>query len=358
MPSSTSNSKRAGRSWRIGLVFCSAFLGLAVLGLEIGHRYPSSCWRGGLPPFSKEDEYIVSEAYTDRSNDLYSYYYDIGSVMAEVKKAEILIVGDSMPFFAFRNPTLLDFGKRTDLRIYSLAMEYGGGINLAGPLIRRHHLRPRLLIVSGNHFFSSGSNPYDRETVRMGAWRARSMVVQGDISWAFRRWMHPLFPRFSFGKMFGAAPVVLYRSRQNGCLSMENFVHSRVPVSEKSTAQEVLTEEEMSIAMDFKREMEAQGTQILLTSIPYGTDELDRLERWVPDPERRRLIANAVQPYQRIDRAAAQMGLPCLVPSVWGLFTFDGRHLDEESAEKFSTAFLKELMGSNHFKEKFGPRTR
>ena len=90
--------------------------------------------------------------------------------------------------------------------------------------------------------------------------------------------------------------------------------------------------------------MADRGIQIILTSVPYGTDDLGRLDQWIKDPEKRILVSNAVEPYERIDHTAQLLGLPLVVPAGAGLFVFDGRHLDEKSASKYAGLFFSEFL--------------
>ena len=344
MRSSTSNSKRPGPLARGVAAFGLAFALLSAGGFLAGRFYPSLGWQGSLPPVPPNDRYVITEAYSDSATDLYTLYYNIGSAMDAARKADILIVGNSKPFFAFRNPALLEFSRRTSWKVFNLAMPCGSDLNSARALIERFHLRPQVLIVAENHFFNPVVSPYDRDTMAMGPLRARFLVFEENIAWPFRATLHRFFPRFDLGRLFGPEPVVLYRSLQNGCLSMENFSHYPVPVGEKDPVEEKLSAEEFKIAMEFRKQMESQGTRILLTSIPCGTDEADHLDRWVSDPEKRRVIAKAEETYEKADQAAARLGLPCLEPEVKGLFTFDGRHLDGKSAEKFTAVFWGDFL--------------
>jgi hypothetical protein len=312
---------------------------------------PAQCWKADLPPIVTNDPYVILETYTDQAPDLYREYYGIGPAIEKAREADILIVGNSKPYFGFQNHAVQEFEKKTGHRVYNLSIPNGDKLAMTQKLIERHHLRPALLIVNENHFFGPGVSPYTEETLRMGYLQALSRIFEIDSSWFFRSHLHHWLPRLGLGKLFGPIPIVTCRSLYNGCLCMENFEKSLVPVADKRFSEEELTIEEFNNAMAFKKEMEDQGTQMVLTSVPYGTDDVDHLDKWIKDPERRKWIAQAVSGYERIDQMAKKLGLPCITTRDEGLFTFDGIHLDEPSAEKFANSFFIALQKNPVFQK-------
>jgi len=343
MRSFTSNSnhyllRNAVVAFGVTLIVC------VLAGLIIYQRFPLETWKGNLPTVDINDSYMVMEAYSDQAYDLYTLYYGIGDTIKEAQKADVLILGNSKPFFAFRNEAVRAFTQKTGIRVFDMAVPYGDGVTMAKDLIDRFHLSPSILVINENHFFDTTLSPYGVETVKMGYWQAFVKVVEHSISWFFRFRLHQLFPRFGLGKMYGAMPVVEYRSHQTGCLAMENFAQYPVPAATHSVQEESLFSDELNTALQFKKEMQDRGIKIILTSVPYGTDDMNHLDKWIKDPERRILISKAEEPYERVDKTARLLGLPLIAPPATGLIIFDGRHLDEKSASKFSDLFFTEFL--------------
>lgn len=343
MRSSISNSNRHSIRNAV-LAFGLTFVACLLAGLILDQRFPLEAWNGNLPPVSKDDSYTVMEAYSDQAFDLYATYYGIGDSIKEAQKADVLILGNSKPFFAFRNEAVQGFIQKTGIKVFNMAVPYGDGVTMAKDLIERFHLSPAILVINENHFFDATLSPYGLETVKMGYWQALVKVEEHRISWFFRSHLHRLFPRWGLGKIYGAVPVVEFRSVQTGCLAMENFAQYPVPAARRSFQEESLSADELQTAIEFKKEMEARGINIILTSVPYGTDDMDHLNQWIKDPEKMILISKAEEPYERVDKTAQLLGLPLLAPHAEGLFLFDGRHLDEKSASQFSDLFFTQCL--------------
>jgi hypothetical protein len=330
------------------IVFGMTFGICVVLGLVFQSCFPTEAWKGSLPTVAQDDHYLVLEAYNDQAFDLYQLYYGIGNSMQSAQKADVLILGNSKPFFAFRNEAVKTFTQKTGIKIFNLAGSYGDNLALAKAFIKKYHLSPKILVINENHFFSTALSPYGEETLKMGYWQALVKTFEHHISWFLRSNLHKVFPRFALGKIYGSTPVVEYRSTGTGCLALENFMQdyagSLVPVAHQKIKEEILSPTERDIALKFKKEMGAQGTRIVLTSVPYGTDDKDHLEKWIQDPERRILVAKAEEPYEKIDRTAETLGLPLITVDTAGMVTFDGRHLDEASASRFTDLFFDKFL--------------
>ncbi len=343
MRSSISNSNR--HSIRNAVIaFAVTFFICAGLGLLFHHYFPLESWIGNLPALDKGDGYMVMEADSDQAFDLYAMYYGIENSTREAQKADVLILGNSKPFFAFRNEPVKAFTEKTEIRVFNLSVPYGDGLAMARAFIDRLRLSPSIIVINENHFFGSKFSPYGEETLKMGYCQAFLKVVEHNISWFLRSHLHRLFPRMGLGKIYGADPVVAYRSVQTGCLVSGNFDENPVPVASHGYGQETLSPDEFKNAGRFIQEMKSRGIKIILTSVPYGTDETGRLDRWIKNDEKRMLISKAEEPYQNVEAAARLLGLPLIVVKPDEMETFDGRHLDEKSGLQFARLFFNEFL--------------
>jgi len=343
MRSSISNSN-IHSSRNTVIVFAITFALCTCAGLLFHHYFPSESWAGNLPPVAKDDSYVVMESNSDQAYDLYELYYGIGNFVKEAQKANVLILGNSKPFFAFRNDAVRAFTDKTGIRVFNLSVPYGDGYAMAKAFIDRLHLSPSIIVIDENHFFSSGLSPYGNETIKMGYWQALVRVAEYDFSWFLRSELHQLFPRLGLGKIYGDVPGVLLRSIQTGCLAMGNYDENLVPVANHAYCQESLSPDEFKNAVQFTKEMEGRGIKTFLTSVPYGTDDMDHLDKWIKDPEKRILVSKAEERYEKVDDVARLLGLPLIVINSDGMETFDGRHLDEKSGLKFENLFFTEFF--------------
>ncbi|HXL73393.1 MAG TPA: hypothetical protein VN963_07185, partial [bacterium] len=309
-------------------------------GLLFHQYFPAESWAGNLPAVAKDNSYVVMESNSDQAYDLYELYYGIGNFVKEAQKADVLILGNSKPFFAFRSESVRVFIDKTGIKVFNLSVPYGDGYGMAKAFIDRLHLSPSVIIIDENHFFGSALSPYGNETIKMGYWQALVRVAEHDISWFLRSELHQLFPRLGLGKIYGSVPGVLLRSIQTGCLAMGNYDENLVPVASHDYGQESLSPDELKNAVQFTKEMKGRGIKIILTSVPYGTDDMDHLDKWIRDPEKRILVSRAEEHYEKVDETARILGLPLIVINSDGMETFDGRHLDEKSGLKFSNLFF------------------
>jgi hypothetical protein len=343
MRSSIFNSNRHSAR-NTAIVFAITLALCTGAGLLFHHDFPSESWAGILPSVAKDDSYVVMESNSDQAYDLYETYYGVGNSSQAAQKADVLILGNSKPFFAFRNQAVRAFTDKTGIKVFNLSVPYWDGLGMARAFIDRLHLSPSIIVIDENHFFVSALSPYGQETIQMGYWQALVRIFEHEVSWFLRSELHQLFPRLGLGKIYGNVPVVLFRSVKTGCLAMGNHDEGIVPVAQHAVDQEMLSSDELKNAVQFTKEMESRGIKIILTSVPYGTDDMDHLEKWIKGAEKRELVSKSEKPYERVDLTARLLGLPLIVVNPAGMETFDGSHLDEKSGIKFSNLFFNELL--------------
>ncbi len=324
------------------LAFGLTLLICIVAGLLGTSRFSGEAWNGKMPTPCTDDPYMVMEAFSDEAYDLYSMYYDIGELMKRAKKADVLILGSSHPFFAFRNKAVHKAANKTGIAFLGLCL--GPDWAMDEYLIDHYHLSPSIIIIDENHFFGNIDSGYRDETVQLGYLRAFLKVKESEMTWFLKPILHRIFPRFGLGKIYGSVPVVMYRSVKTGCLDVENFEQNLVPVARHAVGEELLEPYELNNALQFVKDMRERGIQIILTSVPYSTDELNHLDKWVKDPEKRIMISLAEGHYTRVDLTARALGLPLIEVDPDGMFTLDGRHLDEKSGMKFSQLFFDQFL--------------
>ncbi len=322
MPSSTSSSRRPV------VAALLAFAACALLG-ELAYT-PERGWHGELrhPIPTAEAEYIVGEAYTGHSDAYYVHFHGLGSAIDNARRADVLLLGNSRVEFAFRAPELRTFTQRTGLKVYNLAYGAGDGLPMALQTLERHDLRPRFAVVNDDAFFRPTMSSYAKDTTEAGAWQAHVRVTEHRASWALRRQLHGLLPRWDLGLLRGATPLVSYRSMLDGAFVMEAFPQDLRPLRTRdrpdapippgfAQRNQAALARHTAVAGRFRDFLAARGTKLVLTVVPRE--------------------GAAYTPTRVV---AQRLGVPFVAPPTTKLHTIDGSHLDADSARRWATDLL------------------
>jgi len=348
--SSTSNSKWTvlNRRWALlGLMaFVLVFLVLASVGRYAAVRLSSDhAWSGGDPCMNSRDGLIVNEAETDHWDIYDALYYGFGDAIPNARKADVLFLGNSRMLFAFRESAVSPISEETGLRFFNLCFPANDGMVMAHQTILRHDLKPSIVVVNDSSFFSALWSPYAKSTADAGVWGAWMRVTEHRLSWSLRVRFHRWFPFFNFGHLRKAVPPITCQSPEDGCLVAENVSRGEDPVDIRLvTKEDVVPPEKARVARWFVREMAKRGCAVVLTNIPYDVMTYARMRKQgsamgalLSAPEN--LVA-----FRRSEKLAEELGIPLVSVSERGLQTFDGSHLTEESARRFSRDFFKQFL--------------
>jgi hypothetical protein len=233
-------------------------------------------------------------------------------------EADVLIIGSSRLQFAFSGKATLDWFSGLNLRPYLLGFSASETIVFLGPLLARLRPRAKVYVVNVDRFFDDRVSPPADQVLH--AHDARSRYEEKRIWQVFHR------------SLCGGLPVLcgtalaIYRSRDTGAWQrMGGARLESARVSDGQPTRVELWDHYAKLAARFLAQLPVDRSCVIFTIVP--TVETKRAE------------ASAI---------AAKVGQELLSPQVDGLSTFDGSHLDEASAERWSKAFLQEV----------GPRIR
>lgn len=241
-----------------------------------------------------------------------------------LKKADILFVGTSRLMFALRSRVLSPWADAHGISYYAFGFGYREGDEWALELIRKHDLRPRLVVVNVDGFFARSLSPGALRTRRDSAFGARKRVLEGELSHEARRYVHQVIPNwldlygrpgFPFGNEF-----IAYRSRSNGIWAISPWPEPNVAAASIDYAIEPVGPRIGDAAQRFKAELDARGSQMVLTYVP------------TPDVPGGNPVA-----------IGAMLGVPVIGMGVDGLTSHDGSHLSEESAVFWSRRLIGDL---------------
>ncbi len=279
-----------------------------------------------------QDWYV---AYDDFAIDHYILYHGLDESIKYAREADVLFLGNSQVAYGFPKSVLKQGELITGLRFYNLAFGYDEGGKFIQSLIEKQDLRPRIVVVNAgsfdeHNFFTPRVSEFGQRVMRSSSWEARKTVWEWKLTWLIRhsrpfegladwRVLRPPFriwiPRFIISRSISSGSWFAIRE------------HPRpIPVGSPpvDVSEEVkqIDEEILSNALEFKRALAKRGTDIVLTSVPNP-------DYWSPRLE--------------VASLAAALEVPFISPVVDGLMVRDGAHLDDESAERFGSRFIKEF---------------
>ena len=254
--------------------------------------------------------YCNGANYADYEHGAFEFNLE-PSVEDSVQNADVVFLGNSRVQVAFSTVPTQNWFTENQTGYYLLGFSYYENSFFEDRLLERIHPRARAYVINVEGFFQ----PVESVPVRMVLSDPKAV----DKYEAKRFWqgIHericeavPLL----CGKQF-----VIFRSRETGRYYTEGAVGPKsVPVSYDSTVDKKVAQDSIASAMVFLSHF-AKGKCVILTIVPYVGTELG--------------TATAI---------ADGLGLKLVTPGVIpGLQTYDGYHLDQPSAQRWSQAFFQ-----------------
>jgi hypothetical protein len=229
--------------------------------------------------------------------------------------ADVLFLGSSRMQFAFSTATTSGWFSARALRHYLLGFGYTENITFVTPLLAKLTPRAKAYVINVDRFFSAGETAPATEILHGGEATRKKYEDK-------QRWQQP--HRWLCGPLTllcGHQAAYLRRpSDGHWRLSGESHVDGGLvpgPVADGPEGDRSRWPAFSTLAKRFVSELPVDRRCVFLTLVPYR--------------DTRRAEAAAI---------AQALGIELLAPQLTGLQTFDGSHLDEASAERWSAAFL------------------
>jgi len=313
------------------------FLILAGSGLAaLAVFFVSLIWRGdisiaGCNPSKLSSQvfmaYCDQKAYADYEHG--AFYFGIEpQAVANLKAAEVVFSGNSRLQYAFSTAATERYFAARGIRYYLAGFGYGESYGFFTELVKRHQLRPAVVIVNGNHpdnpYFSEGMSRPAEDTVRRDN---LDVILQVLIKKLLQLWH-----RASCGERPDAArdecggpQGTINRSVLNGSWPYRELYKRDVGRSAiyRPERKPVNIEAYLPSAQKFANILQMPRECIVLTSVPAN----DIWPGPLPEAE-----------------IARRMGFTLIAPPPVEIATMDGLHLSSASAERWSAAFLSELQ--------------
>jgi len=312
------------------LQLCAVFFFISsifFIGLKRTDWFP---WVGDCYPNAKANHFLAY-CHTVRFGDYehYAYYHESEpQAVAQVKAADVVFLGSSNTQFAFSTSAVTDFFKEQSISHYVLGFGHGAQSGVAKAVASKLQLKPALWVVNADPFFTGEMNATferihqpDSQSI-LPAWLQTN--IHGEHT--RKRWLQAEQRRQCNSSDASAlwcsgAADTLHRNILNGHWTVENYRENlERPVGLDNASYVDNLASYSNHAQRFIEELGIDPACLIITATPR-TD--------TPESYARQL--------------AEQIGSPFVAPSLDGLKTIDDFHLDPESAQRWSAAFLSEL---------------
>lgn len=242
------------------------------------------------------------------------------AALRRLAAADVVTLGNSRSQFVFSTEAVRRFFESRNIPTYRLGFGHGEGSPFALHIMRKAGGRPRLALINADPFFTA-------ELSRPAAYL---------VSEPWRAWLGALRIKFALGTRDRFCAIVewktvcrgwrstMYRVRADGRWSWRNTFSVREGATEIDAAPAPpldLPPETVTHARTF---LDATGIAprcLVLTAVPNSKQDAGGAAA----------------------ELARALGAPLIMPQLNGLRTIDGSHLDTESAERWSSAFLRQL---------------
>ena len=254
--------------------------------------------------------YCHGESYADYEHG--AFYFGLEpSLYHFVRNADVLFLGNSRLQVGFSTAATADWFASTLHSYYLLGFSYFENAIFSAKLLRRIQPHARVYVINVDDFFSESESPPVKTILHDSDARNRYELKR------LLQWVHERICG-SVGSLCGHKFVV-FRSRETGSYLTEGAALEKVtPVSYGHQIDRKKIDDQTAAGIDFLSQF-GRGKCVILTVVPFvGTNIED---------------AKAI---------ARNLGLTLVIPDAADdLQTYDGYHLDQPSAQRWSEAFFQ-----------------
>jgi hypothetical protein len=269
-------------------------------------------------PRQKDDAFFVTNGSEELSH--IALYHGIGSSIEHARQADILLIGNSRQQTGLLEEVINEEARKLGLKTFTIATGHADKTRFALELIRKHDLKPLVLIASGGPFvFTEGLSPWAREVMAMSTWDARKRFWERSVAWSVKSNLHQYLPRLDFFNTGPTYPWIHYRSEETGWWRNALEPAARIPVSIQTERKSYRFT--LPLARELKQELDQRGTLLVLTIVPYLNTRSGHLSY-----------------------LSRELGVPYILPSFDDMQTADGSHLDHSSALNYSREFWQSFV--------------
>jgi hypothetical protein len=251
--------------------------------------------------------------------DLGAHYFGLEpAAIKSMQAADVLFVGDSRTGHTFSSKATQDFMERLHATYYIMGFGYEASSTAALSLIEKYQLRPKLMIVNADPFFTNDFREV-RERILSGRY---DIYLEYFFKKQFQRLQASLCSR---NERFCGHALTVYRSVVNGAWDVRQFA----ALHPGSKNPKIVIEDDKNRSSEIPEALKAGREFIEHVSIAPGC----LIVTSVPSPHSTQDLAKAV---------AAELDAPYIAPEIAGLRTFDDSHLTMEDSERWSSEMLRQ----------------
>jgi hypothetical protein len=252
--------------------------------------------------------------------DHHMLLYGIDEEMLDnLKQADVLLVGNSRLMFALRGPALRQYFVTRGLRPFALGFGHEEQHRFPLEVMRRHGLRPKVVIANVDNFFGGITSSWGQRVLRDTTFEAWKVRGEANVSHLVRRTLHRVVPHVP-DLWDGEREFVIYRSERDGAWFIATRFGRGSRLQEFYRGHDIVRPHNLELALAFKEAVEASGARLVFTLVPGRDVSLTHAQ----------MLADMV-------------GVPLVAPEVPDLRTMDGSHLTDESAARYASVFFQHL---------------
>jgi hypothetical protein len=262
--------------------------------------------------------YCQSKTYGDYEHGAFFFGLE-PEALANLRKSRVVFLGNSLTQCGFSSDYTRSFFANIDIKFFILGFGYSEYSRFEESVLDRYHIFPQVMVINADPFFS-----HYLSTPAQDALSRRPRALWG---WGQKYLFNRIQPR-----LCRALPVLcpedvpaIYRSVVDGEWNVRSFWTKEISIPPSVDKRTALTDDEISEAVDrgsaFIERQKIDRKCVVVTGIPSS---------------------NTDGPFVAA-RLARTLGVKLIQPKIDELATIDGGHLNHDSRERWSSAFLEEL---------------
>jgi hypothetical protein len=313
-------SRRDRAAARAILVSVAVLAGLLVTGWALWQRTPlRSREMDIVTAASPPPDHVLAH---DRGGHVDHHMLLFGTdaeMLRNLRQADVLLVGNSRLMFALRGEALSQYFLPRGLKPFALGFGHEEQHEFPLEVMRRHRLRPRVVIANVDNFFGGVTSPWGERVLAdttFGAWK---VVGEATASHAVRRVVHRIVPHVP-DLWLGEREFVIYRSRRDGSWFSATRFGRGAPLMPFYKGPDIVRPHNLQLAREFRDAVTQAGARLIFVLVPGRDVSLTHAQM-----------------------LADQVGVPLVAPEVEGLRTMDGSHLTDVSAARYAPVFFQHL---------------
>lgn len=280
--------------------------------------YPQSYWLDEFEPPQGPEFFFVHPATYELSQLI--LYHDLGESISNARKADILFIGNSRLQLGLRAEFLVPKAEAMGLRVFSIGCGHVERANFALDLIRKHDLRPKIVVATGGPaLYNDWYSNVGEDALAMTRWDAMKKRLEVVGVWNLQQRIHAWLPKLDYLDRKLTDHWIMYRSAKTGWWEPGLEPRGAFPV--RMGEESASYENALPIARELKAELDRRGTTLVLSIVPHGRTRVGHLS----------LLSE-------------ELGVPVVIPSFDEMFMADGSHLNRESAKRYVDRFWAKFV--------------